>query len=64
MLDMSAKIFMPRTTPAIKVDAVRGFANKKSEVILAGDNYDEAYAGDSLIAYVPLARRKPKLVPP
>mmetsp|Transcript_64012 Transcript_64012/g.187838 ORF Transcript_64012/g.187838 Transcript_64012/m.187838 type:complete len:606 (-) Transcript_64012:23-1840(-) len=44
MLDMSAKIFMPRTTPAIKVDAVRGFANKKSEVILAGDNYDEAYA--------------------
>mmetsp|Transcript_23050 Transcript_23050/g.64884 ORF Transcript_23050/g.64884 Transcript_23050/m.64884 type:complete len:600 (+) Transcript_23050:87-1886(+) len=43
-LDVSAKIFMPRTTPQIKVDAVRGFANAKSEVILVGDNYDEAYA--------------------
>jgi len=43
-LDISAKIFMPRTTPQIKVDAVRSYANSKSEVILVGDNYDEAYA--------------------
>jgi len=43
-LGMSAKIFMPRTTPSIKVDAVKGFANDISEVILAGDNYDETYA--------------------
>lgn len=43
-LDLSAKIFMPTTTPMIKVDAVRGFANSKSEVILVGNTYDEAYA--------------------
>ncbi|CAJ1352751.1 unnamed protein product [Effrenium voratum] len=39
-----AKIFMPQTTPNIKVDAVRRFSNEKSEVILVGDNYDAAYA--------------------
>lgn len=43
-LDISAKIFMPQTTPNIKVDAVRRFSNPKSEVILVGDNYDAAYA--------------------
>mmetsp|Transcript_25588 Transcript_25588/g.59581 ORF Transcript_25588/g.59581 Transcript_25588/m.59581 type:complete len:588 (+) Transcript_25588:61-1824(+) len=43
-LDISAKIFMPVMTPSIKVDAVRGFANSKSEVKLVGNNYDEAYA--------------------
>lgn len=43
-LDISAKIFMPQTTPNIKVDAVRRFSNAKSEVILVGDNYDAAYA--------------------
>lgn len=43
-LDLSAKIFMPRTTPRIKVDAVRRYANEQSEVILVGDSYDEAYA--------------------
>jgi len=43
-LGISAKIFMPKTTPIIKVDAVRGFSNEQSEVILVGNNYDEAYA--------------------
>jgi len=36
-----AIIVMPETTPSIKVDAVRDL---KAEVILHGDNYDEAYA--------------------
>mmetsp|Transcript_53113 Transcript_53113/g.153235 ORF Transcript_53113/g.153235 Transcript_53113/m.153235 type:complete len:592 (-) Transcript_53113:133-1908(-) len=43
-LDISAKIFMPKTTPQIKVDAVRSRVNDSSEVILTGDSYDEAYA--------------------
>ncbi len=34
-------IVMPRTTPQIKVDAVRSFGGK---VVLHGDNYDAAYA--------------------
>ena len=36
-----AVIVMPTTTPAIKIDAVRG---RGGEVVLAGDSYDEAYA--------------------
>ena len=36
-----AVIVMPTTTPAIKVDAVRG---RGGEVVLAGDSFDEAYA--------------------
>lgn len=36
-----AVIVMPVTTPTIKVDAVRGLGG---EVVLHGDNYDEAYA--------------------
>ena len=36
-----AVIVMPETTPSIKVDAVRDL---KAEVVLHGDNYDEAYA--------------------
>jgi threonine dehydratase len=36
-----AVIVMPETTPSIKVDAVRDL---KGEVVLYGDNYDEAYA--------------------
>lgn len=43
-LNISAKIFMPKTTPSIKVDSVRRYANDISEVILVGDNYDAAYA--------------------
>ena len=36
-----AVIVMPETTPSIKVNAVRDL---KAEVVLHGDNYDEAYA--------------------
>ena len=36
-----AVIVMPETTPTIKVDAVRAL---DAEVVLHGDNYDEAYA--------------------
>ena len=40
-LGVQATIVMPRTTPAIKVQAVRGFGAK---AVLHGDSYDEAYA--------------------
>lgn len=36
-----AVIVMPTTTPAIKIQAVKG---RGGEVVLAGDSYDEAYA--------------------
>ncbi len=39
--DVRAVIVMPETTPTIKVDAVRALG---AEVVLFGDNYDEAYA--------------------
>ena len=39
-LGMNALIVMPRTTPSIKVEAVKGFG---AEVELVGDNYSEAY---------------------
>jgi threonine dehydratase len=39
-LGTRAVIVMPRTTPQIKVDAVRGLG---AEVVLHGDNYDAAY---------------------
>jgi threonine dehydratase len=38
-LGMRALIVMPRTTPKIKIDAVRGFGG---EVILSGNSYSEA----------------------
>ena len=38
-LGIQAKIVMPVTTPAIKVDAVRGLGAK---VVLSGDSFDEA----------------------
>lgn len=38
---VKALIVMPRTTPQIKVDAVRSYGAK---IILHGDSYDEAYA--------------------
>lgn len=38
--DARAVIVMPVTTPSIKVDAVRAL---EGEVVLFGDNYDEAY---------------------
>ncbi len=40
-LGMKATIVMPRTTPSIKVDAVRG---RGAKVVLHGDTYDEASA--------------------
>ncbi|HEY0865948.1 MAG TPA: threonine ammonia-lyase, biosynthetic [Fimbriimonas sp.] len=39
-LGARAVIVMPQTTPSIKVDAVRALGG---EVVLHGDNYDEAY---------------------
>lgn len=39
-LGLSALIVMPRTTPEIKVDAVKGYG---AQVELFGDNYSEAY---------------------
>lgn len=42
-----AVIVMPETTPSIKVDAVRDLGG---EVILCGDNYDEAYAHARILA--------------
>ncbi len=39
-LGISAVIVMPRTTPAIKVDAVKGYG---AEVVLSGDSYSEAF---------------------
>src|SRR3954470_5149326 len=40
-LGVPAVIVMPRTTPAIKIEAVKG---RGGEVILHGDAFDEAYA--------------------
>jgi len=40
-MDVKATIVMPRTTPEIKVDAVRSYG---SRVVLHGDTYDEAAA--------------------
>ena len=40
-LGIRAVIVMPKTTPTIKVDAVR---NLGAEAVLHGDNYDEAFA--------------------
>ncbi len=40
-LGIQATIVMPRTTPAIKIQAVRAYGGR---VILHGDSYDEAYA--------------------
>lgn len=40
-MGVSATIVMPRTTPSIKVDAVR---RRGAKVVLIGDNYDEAAA--------------------
>ena len=39
-VDIPATIFMPETTPFVKIVSTRGFG---AEVILIGKNYDEAY---------------------
>ncbi len=41
-LGIRAHIYMPLTTPLIKVSATRGYG---ADVILHGANYDEAFAG-------------------
>lgn len=41
-LGIKATIVMPRTTPQIKVDAVRARGGKMVKVVLHGDSYDEA----------------------
>ncbi|MDT8406388.1 MAG: threonine ammonia-lyase, biosynthetic [Methylococcales bacterium] len=40
MLGIAALIVMPKTTPAIKVNAVRA---KGADIVLHGDSYDDAY---------------------
>jgi len=45
-LGLKAKIVMPVTTPAIKVDAVK---NRGAEVVLHGDTFDEAAARASAL---------------
>ncbi len=42
-LGISGKIYMPHTTPNQKVKQVKMFGKEKVEVILIGDNYDDAY---------------------
>jgi len=55
-LKIKANIFMPKTTPQIKVDSVRAFGAK---VALIGDSYDEAnmrareYSKEKRMAFIP-----------
>jgi len=42
-LSIQGKIFMPSPTPNQKVDKVRKFGKKWIEIILVGDNFDDAY---------------------
>ena len=42
-LGIRAVIVMPVTTPAVKVDAVKGFGGKHVEVVLFGESYSDAY---------------------
>jgi len=46
-LGISAQIVMPKTTPPIKVEAVK---RRGAKVILKGDSYDEAYAYANVLA--------------
>jgi threonine dehydratase len=41
-LDVNARVFMPKTTPHIKQDAVRRFGGERVEIILEGESYDGA----------------------
>jgi threonine dehydratase len=56
-LGARATIVMPRTTPHIKIDAVRALG---AAIVLEGDNYDEAYAHARKLA----ARRRLAFVHP
>lgn len=41
-LNIKATIFMPRTTPAQKINKVKFFGKDKVEIILSGDTFDES----------------------
>lgn len=41
-LGIRARIYMPRTTPRVKLEAVRRHGGAMVEIVLAGDSYDEA----------------------
>lgn len=41
-LNIKATIFMPRTTPAQKINKVKLFGKEKVEIILKGDTFDES----------------------
>jgi threonine dehydratase len=42
-LDIACRIFMPVTTPNQKLKQVSFYGNSRTEIILVGDTYDEAY---------------------
>ena len=42
-LGIRAVIVMPVTTPAVKIDAVKGFGGKHVDVVLFGESYSDAY---------------------
>lgn len=44
LLGIQAHIFMPKSTPLQKVEAVRFFGKEKVRIYLLGENYDEAFA--------------------
>ncbi|WOO42607.1 pyridoxal-phosphate dependent enzyme [Rubellicoccus peritrichatus] len=44
ILDLRAKIYMPRTTPVVKREAVYRHGGEHVEIILEGDGYDDALA--------------------
>jgi len=44
MLEIPARIFMPRSTPTVKCDAVRQHGGAWVDIQLTGDSYDEAMA--------------------
>ncbi len=43
LLGIQAHIFMPKSTPLQKVEAVRFFGKEKVRIYLLGENYDEAF---------------------
>ena len=43
-LDIKGYIYMPKTTPKQKIEQVRMFGNGNVEIVLFGDNFDEANA--------------------
>ncbi|WP_353567640.1 pyridoxal-phosphate dependent enzyme [Haloferula sargassicola] len=43
-LGIDARIYMPGSTPRVKVEAVRRLGGERVKVILSGDSYDEAMA--------------------